>query len=127
MKKPLVLILFLIPILAVSQTDTTTYIYGDVMVVGSIGNTVLDPFNVDVYVDLGDGVTYGPDIPIKTSDGKSHIFHSATSALNFLAEDRWSLVSSVYFYYAFKSIYHHYLKRPKFGVKSIFSLPIKSK
>ena len=123
MKKFLFLCLFY-PILSIGQTDTTTYIYGELFAISRSWDSVNDLFNVDVYFDFGNGIIYGPEKPITTTDGLTHTFHSTSKALTFLAGDHWTLVSSIYYYLAFKPVYHHYLKRPKFGTKSTLVLPI---
>ena len=90
MKKLLFLLLFAAPMLSKAQTDTSVY---KQKVVYCIAEIASDGLKYDMMFD--DGSTTKKDgIKVKDAKGKIMAFNSKISALNYVSQLGWKLVSS---------------------------------
>jgi hypothetical protein len=98
MKKYFFFLIFLLFTLVsysqVNTIDTATYIYSDVMTSSKVMSNLQDSYNVNVFIDFGNGKVITPDNTLIDENGGKLIFTSTTDVLNYLSKKKWVLVCS---------------------------------
>ena len=102
----------------VSSSDTATYVYCDVLTSSKVMSELQNTFEVNVFIDFGNGLICTPDKPMKDERTGSPInFSSGPDILNYLAKKKWELVSSHSFTskgnWGFERLVTHYIMKKK--------------
>ena len=104
MKQVLVFVLLLIGLrVAAQHIDTTTYLFCDAQCNSKIESTIENLTDVNIFLDFGNGVKYGPENPMLTKGGYKIDLNSIVTLMNYMSDEKWTL-DKAYAIYVTKGI-----------------------